>query len=264
MPPTAVQVLKVGVDPSRCRAKMVESVPLLGEDTMLVVEELEPYLETGGAERSRRRWASRCTIHGKATAAGSGFPLVPRMYELLSADRIRPALGAAGRYSRRCSPSSRRILPPLPGAAAAASAPAAPTGPATTRSRAVADVFDTYFANDIGCYTLGLLPPLQTVRLLPVHGFGRSLMAQRRRRPERAETSWRSSATRTFFHSRPDGAGQRGAQPPRPAAGGAGQLHHRDDRPPAAPLGSELVPDKQHGLEPRPHPRGEGAAASRT
>jgi TPP-dependent indolepyruvate ferredoxin oxidoreductase alpha subunit len=82
------------------------------------------------------------------------------MYEL-SCDRIRPALARLHDIPVEAPASRRRRFPPLPGR------PPMLCAGCTHRTsyyavKIVADGKDTYYASDIGCYTLGLLPPLET------------------------------------------------------------------------------------------------------
>jgi len=118
---------------------------------ILVVEELEPYLETD-IKAIAQEISAQCVIHGK------GEQWIPRMYEL-SGDRIRPALARLHNIpiEAPCKPD----IPQLP------TRPPLLCAGCTHRTtyyavKSVADGKDTYYASDIGCYTLGLLPPLAT------------------------------------------------------------------------------------------------------
>ncbi len=118
---------------------------------ILVVEELEPYLETD-VKAIAQEIGAQCVIRGK------GEEWIPRMYEL-SGDRIRPALARLHDIpvEAPCKPD----VPPLP------PRPPLLCAGCTHRTtyyavKSVADGKDTYYASDIGCYTLGLLPPLAT------------------------------------------------------------------------------------------------------
>ncbi|UCD73986.1 MAG: indolepyruvate ferredoxin oxidoreductase subunit alpha [Phycisphaerales bacterium] len=118
---------------------------------ILVVEELEPYLETE-VKAITQEIGARVEIHGK------GEDWVPRHYEL-SGDRIRPAVARILDIPVE-APATHEI-PALPGR------PPLLCAGCTHRTtyyavKSVADMYDTYYASDIGCYTLGLLPPLAT------------------------------------------------------------------------------------------------------
>ena len=148
-----VRVLKIGSIHPLPRA-MVERF-LAACRQVVVVEELEPYIETEIKVIAQEMGAD-VHIHGKLGA--NGLPRVPRMYEL-NPDRIRPAL--AGLVGVKVTEPPAIELPELP--------PRPPLFCAGCTHRnsyyaikSIADP-DTYFANDIGCYTLGLLPPMQTV-----------------------------------------------------------------------------------------------------
>jgi indolepyruvate ferredoxin oxidoreductase alpha subunit len=124
---------------------------LLHCEKVLVVEELEPFLETEVRAIAQRMGR---TVH----IEGKGARGVPRMYEL-SPDRIRPAL--ARLLGRELEPVKALGLPKLP-----ARPPMLCAGCSHRNSyyaiKSIAEP-DTYFASDIGCYTLGLLPPMSTV-----------------------------------------------------------------------------------------------------
>ncbi|MBN2491994.1 MAG: indolepyruvate ferredoxin oxidoreductase subunit alpha, partial [Planctomycetes bacterium] len=150
-----IKVLKIGTIhplPRRLIARFLET-----SERVLVVEELEPYLETE-LKAIAHEIGARARIHGKLGRDGNGFPPVPRIYEL-SPDRIRPAVSALlGRPVPE--PAARRPvdLPERP--------PIFCAGCTHRNSyyaiKSIAEP-DTYFASDIGCYTLGLLPPMSTV-----------------------------------------------------------------------------------------------------
>jgi indolepyruvate ferredoxin oxidoreductase alpha subunit len=124
---------------------------LKGSRKVLVVEELEPYLET---EIRALAHELRLTV----PIQGKGPDLVPRHYEL-SPDRLRPVLARFAGVDLPAPPAPPKI-PALP------DRPPLLCAGCTHRAsyyaiKAIADA-DTYFASDIGCYTLGLLPPLST------------------------------------------------------------------------------------------------------
>ena len=147
-----VRVLKIGTLHPLPR-KTVERF-LQASEQVLVVEELEPFLETE-IKVIAQETGRAVKIHGKTV---QGHPGVPRMYEL-NPDRIRPAVGAL--LGVAVPEPEPVVLPDLP------TRPPMLCAGCTHRNsyyaiKSIAEP-DTYFANDIGCYTLGLLPPLSTV-----------------------------------------------------------------------------------------------------
>ncbi len=144
-----VRLLHVGTTHPLPRA-LIEEL-LRSSRQVLVVEELEPYLET----------EIRALAHELGLTVpilGKGPELVPRHYEL-SPDRLRPVVARFAGVKIPASPAPPKI-PALP------DRPPLLCAGCTHRAsyfaiKAIADA-DTYFASDIGCYTLGLLPPLST------------------------------------------------------------------------------------------------------
>ncbi len=144
-----VRLVKVGSIYPLPRAQ-IERL-LLKCKKVLVVEELEPYLET--AVRGIAQEMGRAVL-----IFGKGEKGIPRMFEL-SPDAIRPAIG-------RLLGQEPEIVPPV-------ELPELPIRPPTLCAGcthrnsyyAIKSIVepDTYFASDIGCYTLGLLPPMSTV-----------------------------------------------------------------------------------------------------
>lgn len=123
---------------------------LRGSKRLLVVEELEPYVETEVRALAQELGLS-------LPIAGKGSDSIPRHYEL-SPDRVREPIA---RFLG-ISPQQRTFsaAPPLPGR------PPMLCAGCTHRTtyyavKSIAEP-DTYFPSDIGCYTLGLLPPLST------------------------------------------------------------------------------------------------------
>ncbi|MCW8926106.1 MAG: indolepyruvate ferredoxin oxidoreductase subunit alpha, partial [Xanthomonadales bacterium] len=144
-----VQVLKVTTVHPLPR-HLIEAV-LQDCERILVVEELEPYLETEVKAIAQELGITKPIV-------GKGDDLIPRMYEL-SGDRIRPAFAKVFDIAVEAPP--RPEIPDLPGR------PPMLCAGCTHRTtyhavKTVADGKDTYYASDIGCYTLGVLPPLET------------------------------------------------------------------------------------------------------
>jgi indolepyruvate ferredoxin oxidoreductase, alpha subunit len=119
---------------------------------ILVVEELEPYIETE-VRAAVQKLGADTEILGKEDGG------IPRCYEL-SPDRIREAV--AGFVGEKVAKIEVPQVPQLPGR------PPMLCAGCTHRTtyyavKSVTDVDpDTWYATDIGCYTLGLLPPLST------------------------------------------------------------------------------------------------------
>jgi indolepyruvate ferredoxin oxidoreductase alpha subunit len=119
---------------------------------ILIVEELEPYLETEVKAIAHE-------IDADPIIRGKGADWIPRHFEL-SGDRIRQAVARLHGIPIEAPirPDIPQDLPPRPPMLCAG---------CTHRTtyyavKSVADRFETYYASDIGCYTLGLLPPLST------------------------------------------------------------------------------------------------------
>ena len=143
-----VQLLKIGsIHPLPRRA--IRDL-LASTRRVLVVEELEPYLETEVRAMAQRAGVSTL-IEGK----GEGW--IPREFEL-SGDRIREPV--AKLFGMMLPPRPMPAVPELPGRP-----PMLCAGCSHRTSyyavKSIAEP-DTYFSSDIGCYTLGLLPPLST------------------------------------------------------------------------------------------------------
>ncbi len=144
-----VRVLKVGsVHPLPRR--QLEGL-LRACKKILVVEELEPFLET--ELRALAQEIGRAVL-----IEGKGERGIPRMYEL-SPDRIRPAV--ARLLGRELAPAAPPALPALPGRPPMLCAGCSHRNTYYAIKSVAAP--DTYYASDIGCYTLGLLPPMSTV-----------------------------------------------------------------------------------------------------
>jgi indolepyruvate ferredoxin oxidoreductase, alpha subunit len=123
---------------------------------VLVAEELEPYLETEARAIAQ--------AHGlDVRIAGKRDGVVPRMYEL-NPDRLRPAISDLLGVSRE--KRTKRSVSPL---TLPKRAPTFCAGcPHRASFYAMKTVFrtNTYFVGDIGCYALGLQPPLRTLDTL--------------------------------------------------------------------------------------------------
>jgi len=117
---------------------------------MLVVEETEPFVELH-VRAAVQQAGVQVTIHGK------GEQWIPRHFEL-NPDRVRPAIarlaGIEVPAPRVLEPPPLPIRPPVLCAGCSHRS-------AYYAVRSVTEP-DTYFSSDIGCYSLGLGPPLQT------------------------------------------------------------------------------------------------------
>ena len=108
------------------------------------------------------------------------------------------------------------------------------------------------FPTDIGCYTLGLLPPLSMADFLICMGSSISTAAGISRATGQKVVAFIGDST--FFHCRAARPGQRRAQRPRFSPGHLGQRHHRHDRFPAPSRGEYGAPGLPRRA--RPHPAG--------
>ncbi|MBV6521808.1 MAG: Ferredoxin--NADP reductase [Gemmatimonadaceae bacterium] len=136
---------------------------LRGLETVLVVEELSPWLED--------RLRALCSLHGLSTQVlgkrTGHFPMAFEYEPPLVRDVLATTLGIGD------APSPTRAAEPI--------APRAPTLCAACPHRATffaaRSVFgpDALFFNDIGCYTLGVNPPLNAGEALLAMGAGFSL-----------------------------------------------------------------------------------------
>jgi hypothetical protein len=84
------------------------------------------------------------------------------------------------------------------------------------------------FPTDIGCYTLGLLPPLSMADFLICMGSSISTAAGISRATGQKVVAFIGDST--FFHVRHHRADQRGSQQPQIHPGHSRQRHHGHDR----------------------------------
>ena len=154
---------------------------------ILVVEELEPYIETEVRAIAQRAGVSTL-IEGK------GESWIPRMYEL-SGDRIREAV--AKLFGMMLPPRPAPAVPELPGRP-----PMLCAGCSHRTSyyavKSIAEP-DTYFSSDIGCYTLGLLPPLSTTDSFLCMGSSVTMASGVSIRNDQRHVAFIGDST--FFHS---------------------------------------------------------------
>ena len=156
-------------------------------DTVLVVEELSPYLED--------RVRALCTLHGLSTKIlGKRTGHVPEEYEY-TPDIVRSALhDVFGIGSPIQSVPEVRVLPNRPPTLCAAC-------PHRSAFFAARSVFgdDALYFNDIGCYTLGVEPPLNVGDALLSMGAGFTLAAGVARTTGERTLGFLGDST--FFHS---------------------------------------------------------------
>ncbi|HUT76705.1 MAG TPA: FAD-dependent oxidoreductase [Polyangia bacterium] len=156
---------------------------------ILVVEEGEPYVETE-VRALLQEIGATVRVHGK------GEDWIPRHFEL-SPDRIRPVIA---RFSGVEFPARVVVqVPPLP-----ARPPMLCAGCTHRTSyyavKSVADTDpETIFVSDIGCYTLGLMPPLNAADTFVCMGSSPAQSSGMGIRSDQPRVAFIGDAT--FFHS---------------------------------------------------------------
>ena len=193
---------------------------LSGCDTVLVIEELQPLLEQDLRALAQERGISvnivgkgpHLTLFGEYStgAVARALAAVLGKEPLAASDASIDVSKLPGRPPNLCAGCSHRAV-----------------------YYAVRKVFgdEAVYSSDIGCYTLGMVPPLRAADFL----FPDGLVCLRR---ERFCDGFRPSRGRLHrrFHLLPfrhDGPRQRGLQQAQPAVGHPRQRHHGHDRPPA-------------------------------
>jgi len=228
-----VQVLKItSIHP--LPRHLIEQI-LKSTKKILIVEELEPYLETEVKAIAQE-------IGAIAPIRGKGEEWIPRHFEL-SGDRIRPAV--ARLLDIPVEAPIKPDLPQLPGR------PPLLCAGCTHRTtyyavKSIADAYDTYYASDIGCYTLGLLPPLATTDSFLCMGGAVTMACGASINNDQPHVAFIGDST--FFHSGITGL--------------VNAVHNRHDlllmildNSTTAMTGhqphpsSELLPDKQRGVD---------------
>lgn len=147
-----VKVLKLGFSFPQPR-RLIKQF-LSGLTRVLVVEELEPFLEE----------AVRLVVQESGlpvVVAGKGKDLIPRAFEL-DAARVKPAMSSFFEVPHAAPPIFS--APPLP----QRPPNLCPGCPHRATYYSVRKVFgdDAVYPTDIGCYTLGILPPLRMADFL--------------------------------------------------------------------------------------------------
>ncbi len=201
-----VTILRIGFS-HPLPVRMIQNF-LKGCDKVLVVEEGEPYLEES-AKTYAQEAGLTLPIRGKAP------DLFSQLYEYDPA-MVRKHIAACFGLSYT-APAQVDLsdVPPLP--------QRPPTLCAGCSHRATfyevrkaAEGRDTVYPSDIGCYTLGLLPPLSMADYLLCMGSSTGTVGGFSRACDRKVISFIGDST--FFHP-----------------GHIGQRHHRHDGPPAQP-----------------------------
>lgn len=160
---------------------------LQGLDHVLVVEELEPFLEEAVRVVAQENGLSACI-------AGKGESLVPRAFEL---DGVKVKRAMARFFDVPYQAPQVFSPPPL----AQRPPSLCPGCPHRATYYSVRKVFgdDAVYPTDIGCYTLGVLPPLKMADFLICMGSGVSTAGGFSRVLDRPVVSFIGDST--FFHS---------------------------------------------------------------
>ena len=159
-------------------------------DTVLVVEEMEPFLED-----SIRSEASG--MNGKVVVRGKRDGLLPWAGEY-GPSVVRAALArAAGRPAKEAGAGSAGVAPALPGRFPILCAGCPHRSTFTAVRIAIGD--RAVYLNDIGCYTLGYGPPLRTADALLAMGSSIPMAAGIGRASGRKNVAFIGDST--FFHS---------------------------------------------------------------
>jgi indolepyruvate ferredoxin oxidoreductase, alpha subunit len=147
-----VKVLKIGF--SHPQPKVLFQAFLQSVDKVLVVEELEPFLEDALKVAAQE---GRVTI----PIAGKGAELIPREFEL---DAVKVKRAVSRFFEIPYQPPKVFTIPELP----QRPPNLCPGCPHRATFYAVKQTFgqDAVYPTDIGCYTLGLLPPLSMADFL--------------------------------------------------------------------------------------------------
>ncbi|MFP5212698.1 MAG: indolepyruvate ferredoxin oxidoreductase subunit alpha [Acidobacteriota bacterium] len=153
-----VKVLKLGFSFPHPKGLIKEF--LTGLDKVLVVEELEPFIEE----------AVRVIVQEeglRVEVAGKGESFIPRAFEL-DAVKVKRAIGAF--FGVSYQPPQVFAAPQLPNRPPNL----CPGCPHRATYYSVRKVFgdDAIYPSDIGCYTLGVLPPLRMADFLICMGSG--------------------------------------------------------------------------------------------
>ncbi len=181
-----VRILRLGMTypiPEKIISQFLEQV-----ESVLVVEELEPYLEEAVRAVAQKRGIS-------IPIAGKGSDLIPQAFELDSVKVKR----AVARFFQIPMETPQPL--PVPEDLPARPPNLCPGCPHRATFYSVKKVFgeEAIYPTDIGCYTLGLLPPLQMADFLICMGSSVSTAGGFRRVLDRPVVAFIGDST--FFHS---------------------------------------------------------------
>ncbi|NLI82978.1 MAG: indolepyruvate ferredoxin oxidoreductase subunit alpha [Deltaproteobacteria bacterium] len=180
-----VKVLKLGFTFPHPRRTIREF--LHGLEKVLVVEELEPFLEEAVKIVAQEAGLS---VH----VAGKGVDLIPRAFEL---DAVKVKMAMANFFRLPYTPPAAFAAPDLP-----QRPPNLCAGcPHRATYYSVRKVFgdDAVYPSDIGCYTLGILPPLRMADFLICMGSGISTAGGFSKVQDKPVVAFIGDST--FFHS---------------------------------------------------------------
>ena len=160
---------------------------LKGMQKVLVVEELEPFLED-----ALKVTAQEAGLN--VVIAGKGEKLIPRAFEL---DSVKVKNAVAAFFDVEYQPPQVYAAPALP----MRPPNLCPGCPHRASYFSVRKVFgdEAIYPSDIGCYTLGVLPPLKMADFLICMGSGVSTSGGFSRTLDRPVVSFIGDST--FFHS---------------------------------------------------------------
>ncbi|WP_027184871.1 indolepyruvate ferredoxin oxidoreductase subunit alpha [Desulfovibrio inopinatus] len=158
-----------------------------GLDTLIILEELEPILET-----AIRALLQKHHVSLEVVGKGEDAPLNDEYSTVLVRRILRRALGRPVEQNKICQPQA--TLPKRPPNLCAGC-------PHRASYHAVREVFgeDVYFSSDIGCYTLGFLPPFRAVDFILCMGSSISAGSGFSKASGKPVISFIGDST--FFHS---------------------------------------------------------------
>lgn len=180
-----VKVLKLGFTYPHPKG-LIRSF-LQGMEKVLVVEELEPFLEEAVKVEAQEAGIA-------VMVAGKGDGLIPRAFEL-DAVKVKKAMSAF--FGVAYQAPQLFAVPPLP----QRPPNLCPGCPHRATYHSVKKVFgeEAVYPTDIGCYTLGVLPPLKMADFLICMGSGVSTSGGFSKVLDRPVVSFIGDST--FFHS---------------------------------------------------------------
>ena len=196
-------------------------------DKVLVVEEGEPVMEESAKAFAQEE---KLTL----SIAGKGAGLFSRLYEFDPAMVRRVMAGYFGVPHTESQPPDLSDVPEIPQRPPNLCAGCSHRATFYAVKKA-AEGEDTIYPTDIGCYTLGFLPPLAMGDFLICMGSSVSTASGFSKATDKKVISFIGDST--FFHSGSDRSGQRRLQQPQLHPGHPGQRHDGHDRPPAQSRG---------------------------